>query len=89
MAVTSGCRVLWLVAAVPMPIRLDTAAAAPASTPASLTLNRSERNTEPEPQLLGRAHLVEQVGRRGGVTGEPVAPQLAEGRLVGVSRRPA
>lgn len=53
-AVTSGWRVLWLVAAVAIPIREETAPAAAASTPASLTLKRSERSTEPMPGSSAR-----------------------------------
>ena len=46
-AVTSGCRVLWFVAAVAMPSVLDAAAAAPESVTASLMLNRSEMKVLP------------------------------------------
>ncbi len=77
-AVTSGCRVLWLVAAVAMPSLVVAAAAAPARTPASLRLNRSERNTDPRPSSLGQPDLVEQVGRLVGVAGQAVAGQLGK-----------
>ena len=48
-AVTIGWRVLWLVAAVAIPISLLTAAAAPESVTASLMLKRSEMNAVPRP----------------------------------------
>ena len=48
-AVTIGWRVLWLVAAVAMPMRSLHAAAAPHSVAASFALKRSETNTEPSP----------------------------------------
>ena len=48
-AVTIGWRVLWLVAAVAMRMRSDTAPAAPHRVHASLMLNRSEMNAEPRP----------------------------------------
>ncbi len=48
-AVTIGCRVLWLVAAVAIPSVDDTAPTAPDSVNASLMLNRSEMNVEPRP----------------------------------------
>ena len=48
-AVTMGWRVFWLVAAVAMPISVETAAAAPESVAASLMLNRSEMKVEPKP----------------------------------------
>jgi len=56
-AVTIGWRVLWFVAAVAMPIWLDTAPTAPDSVAASLMLKRSEMKTEPIPsaQLFTRA----------------------------------
>ena len=48
-AVTIGWRVLWLVAAVAIPISVETAPTAPLIVAASLTLKRSEMNTEPSP----------------------------------------
>ena len=50
LAVTSGWRVLWLVAAVAIPIRSLTAAAAPHSAAASFTLKRSETKAAPSPR---------------------------------------
>ena len=48
-AVTIGCRVLWLVAAVAMPSDSLLAAAAPQRVGASLVLNRSDTNAAPSP----------------------------------------
>jgi hypothetical protein len=48
-AVTSGCRVLWFVAAVAMPISCETAPTAPESVAASFTLKRSEMKHAPMP----------------------------------------
>jgi hypothetical protein len=48
-AVTAGWRVLWLVAAVAMPSRVETAPTAPESVQASLMFQRSETNAEPRP----------------------------------------
>ena len=48
-AVTMGCRVLWLVAAVMMRIRSLAAPAAPQRAPASFLLYRSEMNAAPSP----------------------------------------
>ena len=48
-AVTIGWRVVWLVAAVAMRMRSDTAPAAPLSVHASLMLNRSEMKAVPSP----------------------------------------
>ena len=75
-AVTSGWRVGVLVTPVAMPTSSLTAAAAPLRVAASFTLNRSERNTEPEPDALGVAHLVEQHPRVVDVPGQAVAAQL-------------
>jgi hypothetical protein len=47
--VIAGWRVLWLVAAVAMPSRSDTAPAAPDSVAASFTFQRSEMNADPRP----------------------------------------
>ena len=75
-AVTSGWRVGVLVTPVAMPTSSLTAAAAPHSVAASFTLNRSDRNTEPEPDALGVAHLVEQHPRVVDVPGQAVAAEL-------------
>jgi len=48
-AVTIGCFVLWLVAAVAIPSVDDTAPTAPDRVSASLMLKRSEMNAEPRP----------------------------------------
>ncbi len=48
-AVTIGWRVLWLVAAVAIPIRSDAAPAAPHSVAASFLSNRSETKAHPKP----------------------------------------
>ena len=50
-AVTIGCRVWWFVAAVAMPISLETAPTAPDSVAASFTLKRSEMNADPSPSV--------------------------------------
>src|SRR4051812_45046317 len=76
-AVTSGWRVLWLVAAVAMPIRSLTAPAAPARTAASLTLNRSERKTDPMPSRSARRTSVSR-SRGSAVAGQAVAAELGE-----------
>ncbi len=52
--VISGCRVLWLVAAVAICIRVVTAHAAPVSDDASLTFHRSEMNAVPKPSSSPR-----------------------------------
>ena len=75
-AVTIGCRVLWLVAAVAMPIVFDTAPTAPESVAASLMLKRSEMKQAPMPMRLGLAHLVEQLARRARLAGERVEAEL-------------
>ena len=48
-AVTAGCRVWWLVAAVATPMRSEITPTAPESVAASLMFNRSLMNTEPKP----------------------------------------
>ena len=48
-AVTTGCRVWWLIAALAMPRDGARPATAPASAPASLTVNRSLIMQEPRP----------------------------------------
>ena len=48
-AVTRGCRVLWLVAAVATPIDVLTAPTAPERTAASLVEKRSDTNAAPRP----------------------------------------
>lgn len=53
-AVMSGCRVLWCVAAVAIPISEDTAPMAPANVAASFTFHRSEMNTVPNPSSSPR-----------------------------------
>ena len=50
-AVTIGWRVLWFVAAVAIPISLETAPTAPESVAASLTLKRSEMKAAPSPRV--------------------------------------
>ena len=53
-AVTSGWRVLWFVAAVAMPMRSLTAAAAPHRVGASFRLKRSEMKAAPNPNSSAR-----------------------------------
>ena len=48
-AVITGCRVWWLIAALPMPRDGARPATAPASAPISLTVNRSLIMHEPRP----------------------------------------
>ncbi|CAB4368212.1 unannotated protein [freshwater metagenome] len=55
-AVTSGCRVVWLVAPVMMLMELVTATAAPVRAPASLMLNLSEINAVPSPMVSASAN---------------------------------
>jgi hypothetical protein len=50
-SVTAGWRVLWFVAAVAIPSRVDAAPAAPESAPASFTFQRSEMNAAPSPSV--------------------------------------
>ena len=70
-AVTSGWRVLWFVAAVAMPSVELTAPAAPESVAASLMLNRSEMNAEPSPISSARPTSVT---RSRGVAECPASP---------------
>ncbi len=57
-AVTIGWRVWWLVAAVAMFSVVETAPTAPDSVAASLTLKRSEMNTQPRPSRSASATSV-------------------------------
>ena len=54
-AVTITWRVLWLVAPVAMPSRVEQPATAPDSVAASFTLNRSEMNPVPRPMRSASA----------------------------------
>ncbi len=76
-AVSSGCRVLWLVAAVAMPIRSPAAAAAPESAAASLVVKRSERKTEPRPSRSPRRPRPADRGAAR-MSGEPVEAQFGK-----------
>ena len=77
-AVTIGWRVVWLVAAVAMRMRSDTAPAAPLSVHASLMLNRSEMKAVPSPMASPSTHLVDQVTGRLRGTGQRVEAELFE-----------
>ena len=77
-AVTSGWRVLWLVAAVPIPIDELTAPAAPASTAASLVLKRSDRKTAPRPSSSASRTSSSRSRGDGAVAGQSVAAELGK-----------
>ena len=71
-----GWRVFWLVAAVAMPISLETAAAAPESVAASLMLKRSEMKVEPKPIASPSRTSSRSSARRLGLSGEGVEREL-------------
>ena len=71
-AVTTGCRVWWLIAALAMPRDGARPATAPASAPASLTVNRSLIMQDPRPSASASVASREDLPRVGGVVGDCV-----------------